>query len=154
MKQIKLSNSNKVVLVDDEDFERLSKFTWKLADNCVQRSHRRYGKKNVSLASEVMHRLETMFDHKNRDSLDNQKQNLREATYSQNAMNRTKQQHCTSAYKGVSKFRNKWKAKIGINGKQIYLGIFNTEVEAAKAYNQKAIELFKEFACLNQFPAE
>lgn len=57
----------------------------------------------------------------------------------------------TSNYLGVSWFKRDscWRGWIKHNGKQIHLGYFDTEVEAAKAYNEKAIELFGEFANLN-----
>jgi hypothetical protein len=55
----------------------------------------------------------------------------------------------TSSYKGVSQFRKKWVAWIGIDGKNKYLGLFLSEVEAAKAYDDAARELFGEYAKCN-----
>ena len=155
MKELKLFGSNKVALVDDEDYERLIGFTWYVRkNNCVQRFHIRLkggSQKSISLASEIMHQLEQMFDHKDRDGLNNQKYNLRPCNQSQNMMNRTKTKNCSSIYKGVcwSKLMRKWHARIKINGKVIHLGYFTDEKVAAIAYNNKAVELFKEFANLN-----
>ena len=89
-------------------------------------------------------------DHKNCNGLDNQKQNLRFATKSQNGMNQ-KIRMGTSKYKGVSwhKNRNKWAVWICNNGKRQYLGYFTNEVDAAQAYDRKAKELFGEYARLN-----
>ena len=91
-------------------------------------------------------------DHRDMNGLNNQRSNLRFCTLSQNAMNRRKRENTSSIYKGVY-FNNqrgkKWKAQIRINGKQIHLGLFDFEVDAARAYNMKAIELFCEFANLN-----
>jgi hypothetical protein len=63
----------------------------------------------------------------------------------------SKKRNSTSKYKGVSfdSINNKWRSGIMINGKTIHLGRFNLEEEAAIAYNNKAIELFGEFAKIN-----
>jgi hypothetical protein len=90
-------------------------------------------------------------DHINHDKLDNRRINLRSCTNQQNHMNKSSNKDSTSKYLGVSwhKNANKWQSSIRFNGKQIHLGIFNNEQDAAKAYNLKAIELFGEFSNLN-----
>jgi len=90
-------------------------------------------------------------DHKDRNRLNNKKSNLRFITNQQNTMNRGKRKNISSIYKGVCMVKGykKWIAQIGFNKKTIYLGYFDDEKEAAKAYNKKAIELFGEFAVLN-----
>jgi len=93
-------------------------------------------------------------DHINGNGLDNRAANLRPATVSQNLCNRRKTKANTrSKYKGLEwdKTQRKWKARIQHNGRKIYLGSFSNEIDAAKAYDEKARKLFKEFACLN-FP--
>jgi len=94
-----------------------------------------------------------LVDHKNGNGLDNQKNNLRNCTNQQNHMNRRPKKNCTSKFKGVCRFKKdlKWTAVIKFNRKQIYIGIFGNEEDAAKAYDKKAKELFGEFAYLN-FP--
>jgi len=157
MKQIKLTNTDRVILVDEEDFERISKFNWSLRKECIQRfgtvNNRRV---SYSLANQIMNRFDCEFDHADRDCCNNQKYNLREASRTQNMMNRAKwNKHTASKYKGVTSHSSgQWRARITVYKKQIYLGLFDTEIEAAKAYNNAAIEFFKEFACLNQFPVE
>jgi hypothetical protein len=92
-------------------------------------------------------------DHVDRDRLNNRIENLRMATYQNNAMNKGKYRG-SSKYKGVS-IRNdkkKFTAQITINRRKFHLGSFSCENEAAAAYNKKAYELFGEFAVLNELP--
>jgi hypothetical protein len=91
-------------------------------------------------------------DHVDGNKQNNNASNLRWCTSSQNHMNTKKtKKGKSSKYKGVSysKSRNKWEACIRINKKTIHLGRFSTEEEAGKAYDEKAKELFGEYAKLN-----
>jgi len=93
-------------------------------------------------------------DHANCNSLDNRKTNLRPATVSQNLCNRTKRKSKTrSKYKGLEwdRKQRKWKARIQINNRKIYLGSFDSEIDAALAYDRAAKKYHREFANLN-FP--
>lgn len=93
-------------------------------------------------------------DHLNGNGLDNRKANLRPATVSQNLCNRPKTKAKTrSIYKGLewSKTQRKFKARIQINHRKIYLGSFDNELDAARAYDTAARKYHKEFAALN-FP--
>ena len=83
--------------------------------------------------------------------LNNQRYNLRKATPQENMMNRQKHKNSSSRFKGVHWYKpaNKWMTQIRFNNKHIHLGCFTSETEAALAYNQKAKELFGEFAKLN-----
>jgi hypothetical protein len=77
---------------------------------------------------------------------------LRTATHSQNMHNRDKtKSKATSKFKGVywCKQKQKWKARIYVNKKQMWLGSFDTEIDAAKAYNKAALIYIGEFACIN-----
>ena len=97
---------------------------------------------------------QTLIDHIDRDKQNNSFTNLRYVTTSQNAMNRKKQPKSTSAYKGVSWHTkcNKWRAVIFKDSIQIHIGSYDNEEEAASAYNRRAIELFGEYAFLNELP--
>lgn len=94
-----------------------------------------------------------LVDHANRDSLDNRRANLRICNGSQNAVNRKKHSHrrgqpLSSSYRGVywHKAYQKWVASIRKGDARYSLGYFDNEHAAAKAYDQKAIELFGNYA--------
>lgn len=94
-------------------------------------------------------------DHRNRDTLDNRRQNIRVATVGQNRSNSTKKLWRggkSSEYKGVSwhKHKGKWRAIIVKDKLQRELGYFDSETDAAQAYNRAAIELHGEFARINE----
>jgi len=92
-------------------------------------------------------------DHKDNNKFNNHVNNLRWCSSQENNMNRSKQQNTTSIYKGVylNKNNKKWYAKIVYNNRQIHLGMFDDEIDAARKYNEKALELFGEFSKLNIF---
>jgi hypothetical protein len=158
MKRISLSQG-KHALVDDEDYESVSKYKW-----CahITRKKYSYATRNVKVNGKYktisMHRLimlcpdNMQIDHINHNGLDNRKKNLRICKPRQNCMNRYKHQSSHRKYKGVWLHPNidKWKAGICVNGKLINLGLFKTEKEAAKAYNRAAKKYFGEFAHLNK----
>lgn len=93
-------------------------------------------------------------DHINHDGLDNRRSNLRIVTHRQNSANTRGLPGSTSRYKGVSwqKAMHKWSAQIGHNGRDIHLGFFADEIDAALARDAAALELQGEFAFLN-FPS-
>ena len=93
-----------------------------------------------------------VIDHKDRNKLNNQTSNLRYVSQSQNLMNSSKRLNTSSLFKGVylDKSRTAWRAQIGVNKTRLHLGYYDDEVEAARVYNTKAVELFGEYACLNE----
>jgi len=95
--------------------------------------------------------LPEFIDHINQNKIDNRIINLRSCTKQENSMNRRSNKNTSSKYKGVSWHKNakKWMAKIKIDSKAKHLGYFQTESDAAKAYDKAALEHFGEFACLN-----
>ena len=105
-----------------------------------------------SLAQYLLN-TESVVDHIDRNPFNNCKDNLRICTVHQNTFNRAKYRgNPTSKYKGVSwnAKHKRWYAFIRFNGKRIYLGNFEVEANAARAYNDAAMQFFKEFAYLNQ----
>jgi len=148
-------------LVDEEDYQRLRlwEYHW----------HRHVGGKTAYVRTcrkrktIHLHRLilglldaprSVFVDHIDGDGLNNCKNNLRITDNRGNQRNRRKQLSETSSlYKGVGKHtHNKlkpWEARIYSSGKRKYLGYYQTEMEAAQAYNKAATELFGPMACLN-----
>lgn len=90
-------------------------------------------------------------DHRDGNPLDCRRGNLRPATVAQNAHNRRKGRANTSGYKGVSfrRDRGTWLACIRKDDHLLKIGTFSSPVLAAIAYDDKAAELFGEFARLN-----
>lgn len=110
--------------------------------------------KQLGLHREIMNEPKgLMVDHKNNDSLDNRRENLREATRSQNRQNVPKRKGASSRFIGVSyrKEEKRWRARISCKGKRIHLGHFSDEITAAKAYDKAALKYYGEFARIN-FP--
>lgn len=155
MKKIPIKHKGKIyyALVDDEDYYKLSKIKWHLNNGYPCKTL--FRDKNNKYQVLCMHsfikntygrpidgNLET--DHINRNRLDNRKCNLRKCNRSQNTMNKPKT-HGKGKYKGVCKTHNRWQASIC--GK--YIGSYRSPEDAAKAYDNKAKELFGEFAFTN-----
>ena len=91
-------------------------------------------------------------DHIDGNGLNDCKNNLRLVTQPQNNMNQKACRRGSSKFKGIRLHSkaNRWTAQIGVNGKQIYLGMFKDEVSAAIVYNKAAIHYFGEYAKLNE----
>ena len=161
MKKIPLT-LGKFALVDDEDYDWLSQWKWHAlkARNTyyAQRSAPIGGGKykNLRMHREIMKTPETLYtDHIDGDGLNNQKANLRFCTLQQNQFNRSPERNCSSNFKGVSwkKSGQKWLATITVNKRLKHIGVFTSEIEAAKAYDNVAKEAYGEFARLN-FPTQ
>lgn len=147
-----------VALVDKEDYERLSKYKW-YADKIGSKWYAKRtiikdcGKRtSMYLHREILGVGVGNVDHIDGNGLNNRRNNLREATKRQNNMNRRPIKTGTSRYKGVSfdRRRKKWLAQIKYKGTNFNLGHYEHEKDAAQMYNKKAIELFGEFAYLNE----
>lgn len=138
----------KFIMVDDEDYEWLSQYKWSLnSDNYPSRYE---NKKFITIHRLIMNPPVNMqVDHVNGNRLDNRRTNLRICTRSQNCVNREASTKGISGYRGVTKHKDRWRARIEVNDKKIHLGLFDTKEEAAQAYNKAATAYFGEYACLN-----
>jgi hypothetical protein len=146
----------KVALVDDEDFDHLNAFRWNAGGGYARRLD--WNGVGQKLNAILMHRVVMdarpgqEVDHINGNGLDNRKANLRLCSHLQNSRNRKKQvltqgRRSSSAYKGVyRRSSGKWAASIRIDQRQVYLGTFATEVDAAVAYAKAAREHHGDFA--------
>jgi hypothetical protein len=153
MREIPLNNG-KVVLVDDQDYGRVSRHQWgsdrkgyivakvKLANG---------GKKSLRLHREVLGVTDpsVRIDHANGNKADNRRCNIRVCSPAQNSANKPKTS--TYPFKCVFPSGRGWKATIITNRKVHYLGTFDTPEMAARAYDEAARSLCGEFACVN-FP--
>lgn len=140
--------------VDAGDYEFLMQWKW-FVHKCA---HLFYAERRQGANKIKMHRLllgitdpKIFVDHIDRDGLNNQRENLRIVSATQNTFNRRKRINSLSKYKGLSydKVSEKWFTEISAGGKRIYLGRFATQEEAALAYNEAAIKIHGEFANLN-----
>lgn len=156
MKELQLY-TGEITLIDDEDYEWLSTYKLFISNkryNYVSlsiKTNGKWGRKDIHQL--IMKTPKGMYtDHIDGNGLNNQKKNLRIVTNSQNCMNRISQKKTSSIYKGVSwhKKNNKWLSNICINKKRISIGYFDNEKDAAKAYNEKAKELFGKYVKLNE----
>ena len=163
MKQVQLARGY-VAVVDDADFEDVSRFKWHRrlrrpigkeakyeaarhdGAECIKG---RWRSRSVTLSNHLMKAVGgCVIDHVNGDPLDNRRANLRAATPAQNAINwsRTNQ----TGYRGVFRNDSGYAARITEpGGKRRYLGTFRNPADAATAYDVAAVQNHGEFAVLN-----
>ncbi len=149
-----LLTNGMVAYVDAADYEEISKYTWCLASGGY--AARIEKRRVIFMHRQIMNPPEGMFvDHIHGNRLDNTRAHLRVCTLSENAQNRAKRANATSRYRGVSysKNREKWVVAIPGEGKQKYVGAFDDELEAARAYDRAAVLYLSDSARLN-FPEE
>ncbi len=143
----------KFAIVDVDNYKRLNQYKWCLSG--IKGQHyaiRKDHGKIVKMHHEILDVPEGMVcDHINHNRLDNRRCNLRICTLAQNGYNRLPNTTGTSRYKGVHRHKQvrKWVAEIQYKNHSIHIGCFDYEQDAAIAYDDMAIRLFGEFACLN-----
>jgi hypothetical protein len=152
----------KFAIVDVADYERLAKYKWfaiasergfYAARMVKAKAGSRVKQKAVRMHQVILDVPKgKIMDHINHNGLDNRRVNLRVATRRENTWNKRKQRgNCSSQYKGVTwlKSEGKWQARIVCKGRAIFIGYFDDEKAAARAYDAKAAELFGEYAAMN-----
>jgi len=152
MKKIKLTQGYEAT-VSDEDFQYLSQWKWQILKAKRNRFYAQRDQGRIKMHREIAARmgLNTSgmdIDHRDRNGLNNTRENLRLATRSQNVFSSGARSNNTSGIKGVcwNKKRQKWFATIRVNRKARWLGEFDTKEAAAKARREAEIEAFGEFA--------
>lgn len=156
-------------LVDDEDYQRLLVFNWQahlnrstgkfIAErflNAVKQPNGKWKNHTITMQEEIMGKRQGLeIDHKNMDTLDNRRSNLRHCTRSQNSCNRGLRSDNSLGVKGV--FRNntgKFTTRVVVNGQRKSVGTFRTLNEAATAYDLAATKHYGEFARHNGIESE
>ena len=157
MKEFTVGKEKVTVIVDDEDFIRVSKYKWFV---CSKGNYKRIANRQKKCGYNYLHQFimkTTGIDHINNNPLDNRKINLRKCSCKENCRNKGASKNNTSGYKGVvyanerswPQLKKRWIAQIKVDYKHKKLGYFSSAKEAAAAYNKAAIQYFGEFAKLN-----
>lgn len=156
-------NCDKYMLVDAADYEFMNSFSWSICSTGPRRAYH-YAISMTRGKKEFAHRVlmnpnpKQLVDHKNHNTLDNRRDNLRLATRRENNTNsRPMIRLMTSRYKGVYRVRSKFRAVIILSKKEKtrkHLGYFDSEEKAAAAYNVAAKKYFGDFAFLNVIKRE
>ncbi len=143
-----------VTIVDREDYKKLAQYSW--TAHYIKVTNTYYAVTRLHGVTVPMQRmlfkLETgdprLGEHRNGNSLDNRKSNLRYATRQNNTFNRRRNVNSTSGYKGVtwSKQNRKWQAQIQAGSRKRHLGYFSDIGDAHEAYKKAAILHHGEFA--------
>jgi HNH endonuclease len=151
-------------IVDATDFERLSQWNWcvywtpsnrsfyALRYQYISKIGDKWIRREIYMAREILNcGSDEEVDHISHNTLDNRRANLRIVTRSQNMCNRRTSSASVSGFKGIVWSREKWEARITLNGKTKYLGRSVSAEKAARMYDEAAKKYHGEFAHLN-FP--
>ena len=158
-------HGSRELIYDEGDEEFVSRHSWYVWKDPVNKNLY-YCRTNITVNGKQktyrFHRLllgvtdrKIEVDHINHNGLDNRRENLRVCDRNQNQANARPGSNQSSVYKGVYFKKNRshrptpWIAQIQVDLRQIHLGCFSTEEEAALAYNRAALIYFGEFAFLN-----
>lgn len=138
-------------LYDEADHELVSQYQWSLHSQG-------YIQTTIKGKTVLMHRLilgvvnnpEIEVDHRFHNRRDNRRSKLRACSHSENRRNARKLKPTAhSQYKGIYNDLGRWHVQIMQNAKVKNLGRYSNEITAAKCYDQRALEIFKDFAFVN-----
>ena len=126
-------------LVDDQDWHELRCYSWSLTRKCYCAAHIDGKKTRMHI-----HIMKAKFiDHINGNGLDNRRSNLRMLGFAGNAQNKAVPSTASSQYLGVTREKNgTFIARTNVNGKLKHLGVFDEEVDAARAYNECVLMIY------------
>lgn len=144
------TNTNREFYFDLEDYDKIKNYAWRERISNNGKYHALITRDRETKTDLLMSNLlgYKYYDHKDRNPMNNRKENFRKATYSQNAQNRTIQANNTSGVTGVVyvKKEQKWRATIRLNNKRIHLGYFTNKNDAIKARLNGEVKYFGEFS--------
>lgn len=142
MREIPLTQG-RVALIDEADFDWLNQWKWHYDKGYATRTSKKIFMHRVIMRPP----LGMVTDHINGNGLDNRRSNLRLATVTQNCQNARIRKDNTSFFKGVYRTNtDKWRARIQVGKKRLFLGDFSSAQEAAGVYITAALEFHGEFA--------
>lgn len=154
--QVPLTNSDDICMIDESDFALVSKYKWmshKRGGNIYACTTNKINGKNIQMHRMILNisKPDCIIDHKDGYGLNNTRGNIRVCTRSQNLQNSKRRKSSKRTFRGVSfdKATNKWRAMICVSRKNKTIAYFETERQAASAYDAEALKLFGEFAKLN-----
>lgn len=148
------------LLLDNEDFQKLSKHKFNVY---IGKYGHIYATVKINKRFELLHRYllgitdpKICVDHKNGNTLDNRRENIRACSQRENSRNSKVPRNSTTGFKGVSykKTHGKYRAYIFVDKKQKSLGYYDDPINAAIAYNNAAKLYFGEFARLNKIEGD
>jgi hypothetical protein len=155
--------SNRSTLIDIDDYEWASQFSW-CAPPAGRRKNLHYvirsrtGASPTSMHRSLMNAVKgEIVDHRNGNTLDNRRANLRKCTKSENKRNTFRYARAVKGkpYKGIGqdkRYPDTYYAAVYVDGKKITCTKFKTPEEAARGYDRLALQYYGEFAALN-FPS-
>lgn len=157
VKEIPLSQG-KVAIVDDEDYDYLNQWKWhasmvngvlKYAARTIRKDRRKITIRMHTFIMGTPKGMDT--DHINHNGFDNRRCNLRICSRSQNLQNSQVMRKTSTNFKGIywNKVHRKWLVSIKVNHQRVFIGLFESETEAANAYDEAAKKYYGEFANTN-----
>jgi hypothetical protein len=141
----KENNEKARIIIDLDDTKKIGQIHWHINKNKYVTN----SKLKLYLHTYIMDKHiynAHVVDHKNRNRLDCRKTNLRSATYKENGINKGKQSNNSSGYPGInwSKYHEKWRVRVKINGKEKFIGYYDNLEEAIAARQKAELEYYGE----------